>query len=219
MGCVRWKVLELDSGSNLDRSRRTYAAGPSAKTIATTSRYVIDKGETRALVVNVSGRIKVMLVKRVEEGKAKLKIPALANPCVFGKRDIHILPVRTSDVCDAWSISGEPVGSSAPRSSTGYAERSQWFEGGTVEQGPFPRIVTVYILQKWVDTRNEPNQSILPELRHYLATRRTEPHGRAALQVNQRTELPPADKCIDGAASVRVTLPFAERQIVNKCCG
>src|SRR5438270_8917082 len=115
--------LELDSGSNLDRSRRTYAAGPSAKAIATTSRYVIDEGETRALVVNVSGRIKVMLVKRVEESKAKLEVSSLANPCIFRQRDVHILPMRTSEVCDAWSISGEPVGSSATRSGAGYAER------------------------------------------------------------------------------------------------
>ena len=167
----RWKVLELDSGSNLDRSRGTYATVPGAKAISATSSYVIDEGETGALVVDVSRRIKVMLVKRVEECKANLEVSSFADPCVFRKRDVHILSVRTSEICNARPISGESVRSSAPRSRASYAERSQRFEGGAVEQWPLPRIVAVYILQKWVGARNKPNQAILPELRHYLATR------------------------------------------------
>jgi len=43
--CLVGKSYELDSGSNLDRPRRTYAAGPSAKNHCYTSRYVIDKAK------------------------------------------------------------------------------------------------------------------------------------------------------------------------------
>jgi hypothetical protein len=142
----RWKALELDAGTDLDRSGRTDSAGPSAKAIGATGSYVIDEGETRALVVDVSGRIKVMLVKRVEERNAKLEVSSFADPCILRKRDVHILPTRTSDVCDAWSIPGKPVGSGAPRSRTGYAERSKRFEGRAVEQRSLSRIVTIYIL-------------------------------------------------------------------------
>ncbi len=74
-----------------------------------------------------------MLVKRVEECKANLEVSSFADPRIFRERDIHILPMRTSDVCDAWPISGEPVASGAPGSGAGYAERSQRFEGGAVE--------------------------------------------------------------------------------------
>ena len=118
----------------MDRPRRTDAAAPSAKAICATSSYVINEGETRALVVDVSSRIEVVLVKRIEEGKANLEVPSFADSRVFRKRDIHILPMRTADICDAWPIPGEPVASSAPGGRTGYAERSNRFEGRAVEE-------------------------------------------------------------------------------------
>jgi len=71
----RWKVLEFDSGANLDRSRRTYPAFPGAKAVRTASSYVINEGETRALVIDVCGRIEVMLVNALKNAKRIWKFP------------------------------------------------------------------------------------------------------------------------------------------------
>ena len=89
-----WRLdLELKSRTNLNGTWRADGLVPTTKVGATN---VVVERETRALVIYVGGIEEVMLVKGVEELKAKLKVHTLSQICVFRQGEIEALSVGTS---------------------------------------------------------------------------------------------------------------------------
>src|ERR1700730_7318257 len=97
--------LEFDSPGDLNSARRAHTTIPSPEIW---SGHVINKGEIRALVIDVVGVIKseLMHIECIEESEAKLEIHLFGELGVLGQREVKILNVGASEVRDPGSIAG-----------------------------------------------------------------------------------------------------------------
>src|SRR2546423_15139917 len=102
-----------------------------------------------------------MQVKSVVNLGAEYEIKSLIQPSILGDCKIHVLIVRSAEPKNTWTRPGVPKYSGASWACASGLERGKGFERGRIEEGAFPGIEAIRILQERINARNKSWQTPL----------------------------------------------------------
>jgi hypothetical protein len=143
-----------------------------------------------------------VLVKGIEE----LSLEAHSNPLrdgnVLDDADVRIRKSGSAQRADPWTIAEVEV------------ERAWVLESSLAEQRPLRRIEIVRTLQERVRARLRRNTTHL-ELRRYVAIARPKEERRTGRDLDQRRQLPSANRPVDNSARIDEALAFSKRKLVQ----